>query len=405
MRRSDKPYKFRNCKGRAISVEFRFMPGKRLSTGCYDMPSAVLWAEQYLQNNGMPSKAIPTLSEIGKDFFTKEGKGSYRERMEALGYEYPDSYYTQKQAYLDNHILPVFGRHLVTAINTMAIEEFIINKKGTKGQPLANDTKNKILVTFRTIMEEVKRLGYRPDNPAAEARMMAKKSEEREPLYQYELERLFPPSPAERIKIWGNAMWAVYFSIFYDTGMRPGEIAALRVCDIYKTKNGLAVGTDRTINTKERKEKKRVKTTGKGIAERVGLLYWDTAELLIDYIENNDLHGDDLLFHSKKLGILTTPTSLKHFKSVLKKEGLMRDGLVQYSIRHSYETDRRGDMPDEILAISMGHTKLRNDYDHQKAKDLIRRLDKARTAFFENRNRSKEESDIVSLGEAEKKSM
>ena len=80
-------------------------------------------------------------------------------------------------------------------------------------------------------------------------------------------------------------------------------------------------------------------------------------------------------------------TSNKHFKCVLKKLGLYHEGLVQYCLRHTYTTERRGDMPDELLAISMGHTKLRKDYDHQKAQDLIRRLDAERDAFFENRDR------------------
>ena len=38
-RSTDRPYKFRACSGRPISVEFDFMPGKRVSTGCYDMPA------------------------------------------------------------------------------------------------------------------------------------------------------------------------------------------------------------------------------------------------------------------------------------------------------------------------------------------------------------------------------
>lgn len=379
------------------------MPGKRISTGCYDMPSAVLWAEEFLKNRGIQPGAVPTLSELAKDFFVKDGKGSYRERMQALGYEYPDSYYKSKQAILDNHILPAFGSYIVTAITTISVEDYIISARSTKGEPLANDSKNKILAVFRTVMEEARRLGYRQDNPAADAKAMAKRSKEREPLSPYALQRLFPSSPEERIRIWGSPMWAVYFSIFYDTGMRPGEIAALRVCDIYQTKNGLAVGTNRSIDSHERREKDRVKTTDKGLKDRVGLLYWDTAELLIRYIEDNGLHGEDMLFHAPRLGILTTPTSLKHFKAVLSKEGLMEEGLVQYSLRHSYETDRRGDMPDEVLAISMGHTKLRDDYDHRKKEDLIRRLDKARDAFFESRKRAPVCDDVVSLADSTEK--
>ena len=71
--------------------------------------------------------------------------------------------------------------------------------------------------------------------------------------------------------------------------------------------------------------------------------------------------------------------------------------MVQYCLRHTYETDRRGDMPDEILAISMGHTKLRPDYDHRKPEDLIRSIDSSRERFFINRQRRGMEKDIVSI--------
>lgn len=177
-------------------------------------------------------------------------------------------------------------------------------------------------------------------------------------------------------------MWATYFSIMYDTGFRPGELAALRVCDIWQTKKGLAVSTNRSVNRLQRKVINKVKTTGHGYSERVGLLYDDTATLLIQYIDKEKLTETDMLFRApkRKDGLIMPETSNKHFKTVLMKHGLYHEGIVQYCLRHNYTTDRRGDMPDELLAISMGHTHLRDDYDHQKAQDLIRRLDVAVTA-------------------------
>lgn len=405
MRRSDKPYRFRQCKGRAISVEFSFIPGKRISTGCYDMPSAVLWAEEYLRNAGVVQKTIPTLSVFARDFFVRTDPQSFQARQKAFGHEYSWRYYRDKQGHLDNYILPAFGGYLVTALTMRMIEDFIVGVGRKNGKALANDTKNKILVSFRFIMEDVKRCGYRSDNPAEEVRMLADNSEERDVLRPDELAVLFPPDPDKRIEIWGSTMWALYFSIFYDTGMRPGEIAALRVCDIWKTKNGIAVGTDRGVDTQERRVVSRVKTSGNGLPNRGGLLYWDTAEILIRHIEEKGLHGEDLLFTTSKVGVLTTATSLKHFKTVLSRNGIeLRKGLVQYSMRHSYETYRRGDMPDEILAASMGHTRLRNDYDHQTVPDLLRRLDGSRDAFFENRERlGRADADIIPFEEAIRK--
>ena len=403
MRRSEKPYKFRQSKGRAISVEFRAIPGKRISTGCYDMPSAVLWAEDYLRNNGIAGDGPPTMSELLGGFFMKDGPDSIRARNEAFGRNFDDAYYTQRQGILDNYILPYFGKYLVTSVSIISIEQFMMGLKSYRnGSKLANESKNRILSTLRIVMDEVKRKGYRVDNPADEVAMMTKEGEERKPLPPYMLNILFPASPDERIRIWGGEMWAVYFSIFYDTGFRPGEIAALRVCDVYRTRNGLAISTRCSVDTRKRHVKERVKTTKKGYSERVGLLYWDTAELLVRYIEKQDLHGDDLLFRGKNGNVLLAETSNKHFKSVMEKMGFWEEGMVQYCLRHSYETDRRGDIPDDVLAVSMGHTRLLDSYDHQKSIDLIRRLEKARDEFFINRERQNAEPDVVPLEKAVK---
>ena len=69
-------------------------------------------------------------------------------------------------------------------------------------------------------------------------------------------------------------------------------------------------------------------------------------------------------------------------------------------MRHNYESDRRGDLSDEALAVSMGHTKLRDDYDHQDETDLARRLESVREELFRNRERKARESDIIPLEDA-----
>ena len=387
----DKPYRFTTRKGRTIQVQFDHIPGKWISTGCLEMPGAIDFAERMMQDEGRCRGKVPTFAEFAKGFFLRTDKNSIQARDKVFGHEFMPSRYVKCQALLDNYILPRFGSVLVTAITVRMIEEWIpyIKPVGAMRGPLSADTKNKILVTMRLIMDEVKRAGWRDDNPAADARPMARHGEPREALPPNVLLALFPVSPDERIAVWGDLMWATYFSIMYDTGWRPGEIAALRVCDVWQTAKGLAVSTERTVNRYEKRVVERVKTSGHGYNERVGLLDETTSALLLRLIETSALQGDQPLFSAKnrKDGLIMPETSNKHFKCVLKKLGLYHEGLVQYCLRHTYTTERRGDMPDELLAVSMGHTRLRDDYDHQNAKDLIRRLDAERDAFFENRDR------------------
>lgn len=396
----DKPYRFSSRKGRAIQVMFDHIPGKWISTGCLDMPAAIEFAEKTMQNEGRSRGRVPTLAEFSHDFFLRTDKESLQARDEIFGHQFTKSRYIKYQALLDNYILPRFGAFIITAISVRMIEEWIpyIRPIGHKSA-LSADTKNKILVTFRLVMDDVKREGWRDDNPAAEARPMARRNAPREALPPSALLTLFPESADERIAVWGSLMWAVYFSIMYDTGWRPGEIAALRVCDVWRTAKGLAVSTERTVNRYEQRVVDRVKTSGHGYNERVGLLDETTTALLLRLIDEAKLEGDQPLFKAKERrdGLVMPETSNKHFKSTLQRLGLYHEGLVQYCLRHTYTTERRGDMPDELLAISMGHTKLRKDYDHQKAQDLIRRLDAERDAFFENRDRLGKDDEIRPL--------
>lgn len=396
-----RPYRFRQHKDRPISVEFDFMPGKRISTGSYDMAGAVLFAEDYLARQGMGADMlrVPTVAEAAKGFFSDRGPDSLYQRNLKFKRRFTESYYIQSQGLLDNYVVPAFGHLLVTAITTPMIESWLVSMKpiNPKKEELADNTKNKALYAFRELLRDVKRRGFRPDNPAEGIKKIREEGEEREPVPEASLDILFPPDPDERIKVWGSIMWACYFSIFYDTGMRPGEIAALRVCDVYVSEGGLSVATDREVD-KSGAYVPRVKTTGKGYSERPGLLYGDTSALLIRYIRETGKHGEDQLFPAPRTGRgLCTSTSNKRFKDTLSKHGIMYEGAVQYCMRHSYATERRGDMPDETLAISMGHTRLRDSYDHQKAKDLIRRLESSRDAFFVGRESRGRTDSIVPL--------
>ena len=394
-----RPYRLRKVKGRSISVEFEFLPGKRISSGTTDMTEAVLFAENFLRTKGVTGQIAkaPTLADFAKDFFLRNDAQSLQALDKRYKRKKSQQIYHNEQVYLDTYILPAFGRYLVDAITSKMIEDWLpyIRSKRAPEKELADNTKNKILGAFRFVMEDVKRLGYRDDNPAAEVKMINEETKTRDALPVHMLKVLFPPELDERIRVWGSLMWATYFSVFYDTGFRPGEIASLTVSDIYQTPRGLAVSTSRSVDYHTREVKDRVKTTGKGYSQRVGLLYSDTAELLVRLVEEEKLHDDDFLFRTTTGKLLRPETSNKHFKSTMKKLGLYEEGMVQYCLRHTYTTQRRGDMPDEVLAISMGHTKLRQDYDHQKAVDLIRRLDAVRGDFFLNRERMYEKPDII----------
>lgn len=403
------PYKLWFYRDRPIGVIFAYMPGRRISTGTYDEAEARLFAEKFMANDGLyvDSGYVPTFGEFSKDFFMRTDSMSFRTWIAA--YEAKprkEAYFRSRQGLLDNYVIPEFGHTLVTAITRLQIERWLVSMTGKcvrKGKKLAGDTRNRALWVVRTILDDAVRHRYIETNPAKDIKGVSSNTEERRPLTRAEEMALFPDEMSERLRVWGSDMWTLYFSIFYDTGFRPGEISGLRVSDVYQTPQGLAVCTTQSVDSNPDTGRvalqERVKTTGVGLERRVGLLYDDTADLLKLYVNRYGLYGDALLFtiNHEQGRLISTFTARKHFFGAYRRALGCEcpSGVVPYCIRHTYTTARRGDMPDELLAISMGHTRLRNDYDHRDAGAMIRRLDTARDAFFETRRKRGDEPQIL----------
>lgn len=398
-----KPYTLHKWKGRSIAVSFAYMPGKYISTGTDDEIEAIRFAEKFMADDGIlaDSGTTPTFAEFAKDFFMRTDSLSFRAWSEAYEVsERDEQYYRLRQGQLDNYVIPAFGKTLVTAITRIQIESWLVTLQGKYlKHRLAGDTRNRILWCLRQVLDDAVRHGLIQSNPADSVRGIQINAKERRALTREEEIALFPDDPDERARVWGSDMWTLYFSVAYDTGFRPGEVAALRVCDIYQTPHGLAVSAMQTVNSPTRTIRQRVKTTGKGLERRVGLLYEDTEQLLKIYVDRYGLKDEELLFMVDRVRgrLINTTTSQKHFEGAYKRAmGIpIPPGLVQYCIRHTYSTTRRGEMSDEILAISMGHTRLRDDYDHRNANTMIRQLDSARESFFDNRKRREEEPQII----------
>ncbi len=406
----NKLYKFKHRTGRNIQVSFYHIPGKEFSTGTKDETEAVLWAEKYLEKNGILSQEVKnkTIGEFCKNFFSRRDDTSYYYRLKRLHIEREPLYWTNSQLYLDNYIIPAFGDCCFDTLTPRGIENWLIDLQGVRKKELSAGSKIKILQCFRTILDEAVHLEIIQSNPANKVtapRDEIKADEEtekelnkRRALTVYEQETLMPDNPLKRVVIWDSLMWASFFSVLYDTGFRPGEVISLRVCDIYTTPQGYAVLSAKSYDSSFRKVKNRVKTSGSGMSKRVALLSKTTGMLIEELISHEKIEKEEeylfLLDRNKKDSLLGTFTTNKHFKSVLKKMNV--EEAVEYSLRHTFATYKIGSVEERALALAMGHTggKVREDYDHRTASILIGQLEKHREEFFD---KEEKEDDIQSI--------
>ena len=404
-----KLYRFKQRKGRNIQVIFHHLPGKEISTGTTDIVEAVAFAEEYLKRDGLTTADDKnlTVKEYCEGFFSRRDKCSFYHRMERLNKMHDEVYWRNSQGYVDNYIIPCLGARRIDSLTTRGIENWILDIKGVKGQELASGTKQKILQCLRTILDEAVRDEIIDKNPASMVTPPSTTNEEkkeRRVFSLYEQKLLMPEDLIERIKLWGGIMWASYFSVLADTGMRPGEAMGLRVCDVYRTPQGYGVVAVQEVSTDGKKIKQRVKTSGKGMERRVALLSEGTGKLIEQLVECQHITDEEeclfLKKRYKKDSYIGVDVGNKHLRGVLKKLGL--EDATQYSFRHTFATYRRGSTDESALALAMGHSggNVRDDYDHRTASVLISQLEKHRSQLIPE---EKDEDLAVSPLKAKKK--
>ena len=200
------------------------------------------------------------------------------------------------------------------------------------------------------------------------------------------MKKLCPPTADGRIEVWGSLLRAIYFSLLFDTGMRPGEGAGLSTSSVFCTEKSMAIGTVQSISCVTHDVQKRVKNTEHGYDQRVGVL----STVKKNFAENRKRirkAPDDELFlqpddYRAKRKYITIDTSNKRRKEVLEHYNIPI--CTQYCLRHTFLTVHRGIIDENILALSMGHVKLHGkDYNHRDASMLISQLEENRDAFFQ----------------------
>ncbi len=372
-------YRFRHPKGRTIQVMFAHTPGKWKSTGTNIISEAVLWAESQLKEQHT-TKDNMTLKEFACGFFSPDDPRGWRSRQYARNRIYKEQYYRANQSRLDRFILPKFGDMLISSINYLMIDDWLLSL--TSKNELSDNSKNKALICFRLVMEEAVRQRLIQENPAERVPLITERHRRRVPFSPEELAIMFPLNKLELNRIWGDELWVCYFLIMRDTGFRPGEVAALAVHNVSWDYGGIY--SVASVDGSTRKIQQSIKTTGRGKSYKVGILTSQTVRALKDFISLKKLLSDDYLFVMKNGNFIIPETSNKHLKSSLKRAGIDIMERTQYSLRHSFETAVAGKIENKALLELMAHTSYRPEYDHRTPEMILEQLQPVRTVL-ENR--------------------
>ena len=222
------------------------------------------WAIQHridIQNTSQ------TLQEFAEGFFIP-GRHKWIERKNAKNKTFGSDFLQVNQGRLDNYILPHFGSFILPAIKTRAIDDWLIDLKGLF-KPLSGASKNKILITFRHVLQEAKEQELIESNPASEVEMITENKKKRTVFTPDEIKALFPESDERVQSIWLTKSWELYFGIETCCGLRPGEVSALTWEDFYPDLHGLVINKSVDSRTGLIKGLKTEKT---GMSEKPAIL-------------------------------------------------------------------------------------------------------------------------------------
>ncbi|MBI9094163.1 MAG: site-specific integrase [Sphaerochaeta sp.] len=201
---------------------------KKFSTGCTTKTQAMAYTmELYRSNSLIPEKKqtrqVITFGDYSNTWWTD--KCEYIKAESLRGRDLSDQYIKTNRQLLVNHIQPTFNEYVLSDISSTMIESWqrsLLEKK-----TLAPKSANNILSILSVIMEEARRAKLIPINPVKEVRTLAKKTKARGILSLEEARDLLT-----NISYWDNPVAYAASLLAACTGMRLGEIRALRPSDI-----------------------------------------------------------------------------------------------------------------------------------------------------------------------------
>lgn len=361
-------------------VAFAEDPGHWHATPCDLEAEALRYAKRH--RDSLIAHSRPRVEDLARGFFSPSG--AWARRMLEKGHHFVSKYLLTRQGHLDNYIVPAFGDMDPRALTRRMVDDAILGAgRAHGGAPLSGATKNKIVYSFNLFLEDLVDRGILDSNPLVGIVPYSKApAAPREALPRDTMDKLFPASHGALVQVWGNSMWAAMMLLFQDTGMRPGEIRALRWREVYDEKrfipirHGIEAGTKATV-----------KGTKTNVVKAGFLSSRTVQELGIWRAESR--HGDDadFVFTLDGEAPVTNEAIVGAFRRALDGLGIESKRWTPYYLRHSFATYQAEILTPQELNDLMGHSSMvtARTYQHlddagvfRKSSGIQKKLDKER---------------------------
>ena len=290
---------------------------------------------------------------------------------------------TTKAAYrsnLDAHFLPFFGRYPMAAITPPVVQDWVATAQ--RGGLSARSTRK-----YHTMLSSVFKAAHRDRvigyNPCERTTLPKVITSHRETIDPAQFEKLLAAIPARH---------RVLLLVGIETGMRWGELAALRPQHLDATANLLTVQETIVEISKKNSptcQRYTIKDYPKNDQRRTLKIGAELTGLLTDRIATLGLHDDDLLFPSTERN-LQQPTSRNTFRTKVWRPAVLASELPttvrMHDLRHAHASWLLAGGADlKTVMDRLGHTQISTTQCYLHALDSAD--DTALEAFRRTRDR------------------
>lgn len=339
--------------------------GKRrqFSTGCTDEIEATKYVLDLFQKGTLVKNTNLAFDKYAANFFSQNG--NYVSSKLQRGFTYSKTYSDKNNAIINKRAIPFFKNKTINLITPKDIEAWLKREQQTG---ISNSTLNKRIKILRIIFNEAYRLGDISFNPFTRIQMFCSDTKTKGIFTEDEIRKLFKSTSSKCL--WKNDLTYLFNLLAVSTGMRLGEIQALRVEDLSKGLITVRHSYDVKYGLKETKTNtvRQIPITMELYKSILKFLSWRNNGYIFSF--NNGV----------------TPISrnyiYKDFYSAMEKIGLSRNKLNErnisfHSYRHTFASILANkNLPELFIRKLTGHAsqEVFNGYTHIELEELQKAL-------------------------------
>jgi len=281
-----------------------------------------------------------------------------------------------RSAVMKNWIVPLWGEYNPKRLTVKMIDQAMlgVTSKLTR-RPLAGGTRNRILSVLSELYVHLIEEGHLRINPVRDVvRCNSSPERPRSALPLENMKVLFPDDKVELKRIWRTQKYICAFLILRDTGLRPGELIALKWQDWNPEIKFFPIL--KAIESGTRAREKGTKTG----ATKPAIITDKTAAEIETLRKKVKPKPEDYIFANKYGTPYSTHRLSWNFHKAVERAGINRAELTPYWLRHTFNSMILESCSTKTAQLLMGHNTeaMTRYYRHADTESLARTAAKIR---------------------------